>query len=379
VLPTTETACFAIADISGYTRFVSGVELDHAQDIIADIMDTLVRALRPPFRVAKFEGDAAFVYAPTDKVDGALLQDCIEQAYFAFRKRLRNIAQASACECEACRQMPGLDVKFVVHHGEFIRQRMGGREELAGREVILVHRLLKNDVVKTFGAHAYVLYSDACLRAFGVDPVAQGLAEIAEPIEHLGEVRCWVRDLENAWTDQLAARRVVIERADAIQVIAADLPAPRAAVWDWLTQPGRRPRWQDKDSVTETHAKGRRGAGTRNHCLHGKETIVEDVVDWRPFDHWTITTLLPAPGAPRIPMCWTLEATPDGGTHLELRFGKLKGKDLAFFESIWPGVHKKFTGEIEGLRGVLAQTAPPDEAPLPVLPERFPTHPVREA
>ena len=54
-----ETACFVIADISGYTHFVSGVELDHAQDIIADIMDTLVRALRPPFRLAKFEGDAA--------------------------------------------------------------------------------------------------------------------------------------------------------------------------------------------------------------------------------------------------------------------------------------------------------------------------------
>ena len=29
-------------NISGYTNFVSGVELDHAQDIIADIMDTLV-------------------------------------------------------------------------------------------------------------------------------------------------------------------------------------------------------------------------------------------------------------------------------------------------------------------------------------------------
>ncbi len=75
MLPTTETACFAIADISGYTRFVSAVELDHAQDIIADIMDTLVRALRPPFRLAKFESDAAFVYAPAGKLDGSLLPD----------------------------------------------------------------------------------------------------------------------------------------------------------------------------------------------------------------------------------------------------------------------------------------------------------------
>jgi hypothetical protein len=134
---------------------VSGVELDHAQDIVADIMNTLVRALRPPFRLAKFEGDAAFVYAPSAKVDGSLLQDSIEQACFAFRKRLRNLKEANSCECQACSQMQSLDVKFVIHHGEFIRQKMSGREELAGRDVILVHRLLENDVVKTFGAHAY--------------------------------------------------------------------------------------------------------------------------------------------------------------------------------------------------------------------------------
>jgi hypothetical protein len=108
MLPKAEKACFAIADISGYTHFVSGVELDHAQDIIADIMDTLVRALRPPFRLAKFEGDAAFVYALADKVDGSLLQDSIEQAYFAFRKRLRSISRpalASARPAAGCRAL----------------------------------------------------------------------------------------------------------------------------------------------------------------------------------------------------------------------------------------------------------------------------------
>jgi hypothetical protein len=53
VLPKAERACFAIADISGYTHFVSGVELDHAQDIIGDVMDTLVRALCRPERISR--------------------------------------------------------------------------------------------------------------------------------------------------------------------------------------------------------------------------------------------------------------------------------------------------------------------------------------
>src|SRR5712672_1040767 len=81
MLPKSESACFVIADISGYTGFLAGVELEHAQDIIADVMDTMVRRLRPPFRLAKF--------------DGSVLQDAVEAAYFAFRKRLRNISQAT--------------------------------------------------------------------------------------------------------------------------------------------------------------------------------------------------------------------------------------------------------------------------------------------
>src|ERR1700722_20785495 len=134
MLPKPESACFVIADISGYTGFLAAVELEHAQDIIADVMDTMVRRLRPPFRLAKFEGDAAFFYAVTNNVDGSVLQDAVEAAYFALRKRLRNISQATSCACNACTRMQNLDLKFVCHHGEFIKQKMSGRDELAGRD-----------------------------------------------------------------------------------------------------------------------------------------------------------------------------------------------------------------------------------------------------
>ena len=35
---TAEPACLVIADISGYTGYLSGVEIDHAQDILADLI-----------------------------------------------------------------------------------------------------------------------------------------------------------------------------------------------------------------------------------------------------------------------------------------------------------------------------------------------------
>ena len=380
MLPKTESACFVIADISGYTNFISGVELDHAQDIIADIMDTLLRALRPTFRLAKFEGDAAFVYAVADKVDGSLLQDAIESAYFAFRKRLRSIKQANSCECQACSAMQSLDVKFVVHHGEFIKQKMGGQEELAGRDVILVHRLLKNEVNKKLGGHAYALYSDACVRAMGIDPAAQGLAEHDEAIDVIGATKCWIRDLEQAWTRENETTRIVVGRDDAFRVIERSFAAPPPAVWEFVTSPAHHTRWQRADSFVEAAVNGRRGAGTRNHCVHGKDAIIEEILDWRPFDYVTLSALLPIPGAPKIQLTHAFEGQADGGTRLELRFGKPKPKDLAFFEQVWPTVQSNFEAGLDILRSMIEERATASdvaaEPSIPVSRERFLTQPV---
>jgi len=380
MLPKTESACFVIADISGYTNFMSGAELDHAQDIIADIMDTLLRALRPTFRLAKFEGDAAFVYAVADKVDGSLLQDAIESAYFAFRKRLRSIKQANSCECQACSLMQSLDVKFVVHHGEFIKQKMGGQEELAGRDVILVHRLLKNDVNKKLGGHAYALYSDACVRALGIDAAAQGLVEHGETIDIIGETKCWIRDLEQAWTRENQTTRVIVNRDDAFQMIERAFAAPPPAVWEFVTSPAHHSRWQRSDSFVQAVVNGRRGVGTKNHCVHGKDAIIEDILDWRPFDYVTLTALLPIPGAPKLMMTYALEARADGGARLELRFAKPKPKDLAFFEQVWPTVRSNFEVGLDILRTMLEERAAVSdvaaEPPIPASRERFLTQPV---
>jgi class 3 adenylate cyclase len=128
MLSKAESACFAIADISGYTHFMSGVELDHAQDIIADIMDTLVRALRPPFRLAKFEGDAAFVYVVADKVDGSLLQDSIEQAYFAFRKSCATSSRPTAASAK-----PVAGWRASTSSSSFIKASSSGKRCRAAR------------------------------------------------------------------------------------------------------------------------------------------------------------------------------------------------------------------------------------------------------
>jgi hypothetical protein len=37
----TESGCLAIADISGYTAYLAGAELDHAQGVLEDLTETV--------------------------------------------------------------------------------------------------------------------------------------------------------------------------------------------------------------------------------------------------------------------------------------------------------------------------------------------------
>jgi uncharacterized protein YndB with AHSA1/START domain len=381
MLPKTEAAYFAIADISGYTSFLAAVELDHAQDIIADFMDTVVKGLRPAFRLAKFEGDAAFVYTTAETVDGSLLQDAIEGAYFKFRRRLRDVRQASTCECRACVAMGDLDFKFVVHHGEMVKQKMGGREELAGRDVILVHRLLKNAVSEKIGGRAYALYSDAAIRAMGVDPAAQGLVVHHETVDVIGDVTLWARDLEAAWRQDDAQIRMEVTRGDAYATLEFDIAAPRQAVWEYLTVPGQWLKWWDADDITEESRSGRRGVGTRNHCMHGKNTNIEETLDWRPVDYFTVGITLPVPGAPRIVMTRALLDGPNTTTRLELRIAKPKSKDKAFVDGAAAKFAERMTQAIVGLRSMLEGKQPrssvTEEPALKPSTGRFLTEPVK--
>ena len=289
-----EPACLLIADISGYTSYLAGSELDHAQDVLADLMTTVVGALRPAFRLAKLEGDAAFVYVLADRLDGSQLLDTVEKTYFAFRRRLRDISQATACECNACVLMPRLDLKVLAHHGSIIRHRVAGREELVGSDVIVAHRLLKNRVVERLGTRAYAMFSDACISAMDVDPAALGMTELRDEYDGLGEVTGWVHDLGAAWTAELDRKRVVVTDRDAGYVFERVQPAPRDIVWSYMTDPALRPLWQaGVEAVDQLPTSPRRGVGTTNHCIHGADVLVEQILDWRPTDYVTHRTTMP--------------------------------------------------------------------------------------
>src|SRR4051794_20109552 len=79
-----------VADISGYTRFLNAVELEHSTDLIADLLGVVVEQTKGVLELAKIEGDAVFCYGMHD-VGRTELLTLVEAAYLAFRRRQRDV------------------------------------------------------------------------------------------------------------------------------------------------------------------------------------------------------------------------------------------------------------------------------------------------
>ncbi len=336
---TAQPTCFMIADISGYTGYLGGVELDHAQDILADLVGAIVTALRPNFRLAKLEGDAAFTFSIVERIDGSMLLDTIERCYFGFRRRRRDVRQATSCGCNACVRIPDLDLKFVVHHGSAILQKVAGRQELLGSDVIVAHRLLKNEVVEKLGMPAYALITQACIDASDIDPVALGMRQHTETYDRIGDVSAWAHDLERRWQEEEARGRVFVTPEEAILTVSVPTKVPPQVAWEYLTKPGQRMTWQPwVTEVTITGAiGGRRGLGSANHCMHGKGAVVEEILDWRPYDYVTDLTIIDTPSGP-VKARHTIELEPGpAGTTIHMRFAAPKTRrEQALMEHIGP-------------------------------------------
>ena len=140
-----------IADIGGYTRFMKfhRASLAHAQDIVAQLLEAIIDATEGKLKLAKLEGDAAFFYLAFPERSEPGLEFVAAQVaaiYRAFHRRVSDLRINTLCICDGCQQAGNLKIKLVGHLGEAAVQKVKHLSELAGVDVIVVHRMLKNDV-----------------------------------------------------------------------------------------------------------------------------------------------------------------------------------------------------------------------------------------
>ncbi|ORB73054.1 DUF2652 domain-containing protein [Mycobacterium scrofulaceum] len=183
-------AVLVIADISGYTHYMqwNRTHLAHAQLTVAGLLESVIDSGRG-LKLAKLVGDAAFFWAP-DGDAKVLVCDRLSRMREAFIARRERFKKDLACECASCAQLDNLSLKFVVHQGEVAEQRVKRHVELAGYDVILVHRMLKNTVPVV----EYVLMTDpvaACLD----EPVRTLCKPLMHVFDDIGETSTHYLDL----------------------------------------------------------------------------------------------------------------------------------------------------------------------------------------
>ena len=179
-----------LADISGYTGFMTGVEEAHGVDFSAGIpvaysvlgalLDAVIEGLDPDFAVVKLEGDAVFAAAAAAGLDGQgdRVLAKLGAMYRAFTDGRTRALPASDHLCTACPAVANLDLKVVLHRGHAVRQTVGSGSDLLGPAVTVAHRLLKNTVRERIGFRPYLFLTDPAATALGLSRV--GLAHREE-------------------------------------------------------------------------------------------------------------------------------------------------------------------------------------------------------
>ena len=302
---TSQDGFLLIADITGYTAFLRESELEHAKDSLRSLLDLLIEHTKPPLIISRLEGDAVISYAPEGSfLQGQTLVELIESTYVEFRRALDLMVLNTTCNCLACRNIVNLDLKFFVHYGTFALEPLPSYTELIGNDVNLIHRLTKNSVTEKTGMHAYVLYTKAALEHLAMPALFDELISQVESYEDVGEVMVYLLDMHPIWENRRHRFHTVVKPEDSVYTIERDFPLAPPLLWEYLTKPEYRTIIFGADSQRlEDLKQGRISDGSVYVCAHGKNITLQSIVDWHPFEQYTIKQGVPGGGFALTTIC----------------------------------------------------------------------------
>ncbi len=152
----TQPALFFMPAISGFTQFVSETEVMHSRHIVQELLEILIDSNHLNLQISEIEGDAIFFYRPGDKPNLKSLLQQVEKMFTRFHAHLKLYEHQRICPCGACKNAVDLTLKIIVHFGDVTGISIKEHKKLFGKDVILLHRLLKNSLNRK----EYVLFTE---------------------------------------------------------------------------------------------------------------------------------------------------------------------------------------------------------------------------
>jgi hypothetical protein len=158
-----------IPDISGFSKFVNRIEIEHSRLIIQELLETLINSNDIGLSVSEIEGDAILFYKFGDAPALEIVYRQVEKMFCEFHESIASYDALKYCQCTACKSAIELTLKVITHYGEFTEYQVKEFHKLIGKDLIVAHQLLKNDIEK----HEYWLVTDDLAR--GNERVLHGL------------------------------------------------------------------------------------------------------------------------------------------------------------------------------------------------------------
>ena len=258
----TSEGTFVLADIGGYTTFLSEVGIEHAKEITSHLFNGMVKLNQRRWKVGNVVGDCLFLYTDSRESPDDFFAH-LRGLYEHFRSSIAEIASGSTCRCGACDRSGDLALKFVVHAGEFDTQQIAGRQELIGPEIVVAHRLLKNSVPLREYALLTTPLADVA-QASGL-PVSPGRDEYQD----IGAVEYLYLDLEPVREAFDKSREVYVSEEDAVVAVTAEIEAPPEIVWRASVDLDKVRQWAPTVLEMESLSGADGKVGEVHTCLHG--------------------------------------------------------------------------------------------------------------
>ncbi|MGV3538911.1 MAG: DUF2652 domain-containing protein [Rufibacter sp.] len=271
-----QPALLFIPDISGFTRFMYENGVRYSRNLIADLLEIIIEANIINMELCEIQGDAILFYKLGDPpaID-AIVSQC-KQIFLDFQNYLKIMQRDRALPSPQLSENK-LTLKIVVHYGRISITQIRDFTKLMGTDVIVAHRLLKNNIE---GAE-YVLLTEEYLKT--QSPVAveksfswSQLKVGVNQYEHLGEVQyryAFLTPLRLLVTDPEAEH--THENYPNTFCLKAKITAPEELVLRVLQNYRLKPMWMHKVKRVQYDTKKINRIGTNYLCEMEKGGSIE--------------------------------------------------------------------------------------------------------
>lgn len=267
-----QSALLFMPDISGFTEFVNSTEITHAQSIIQEVLEVIIESNQINLEIGEIEGDAIFFYRIGNAPTMNQLLKQVQTMFTKFHQHLQMYDKQRICPCQACSSAAQLKLKIVAHFGEVAGYSVKSHRKLFGRDVIVLHRLLKNNLNKK----EYALLTDPLVEGAGTTTEFPEWFHPEEAKEQydVGEVSFKVTDLSRLKENLPEVQVGEFNSATKAKTVFSEegiIDAPAQNVFGAIFDLTQRPKWMEGIQKVEMVTKDLiNRVGTMHRCVVSK-------------------------------------------------------------------------------------------------------------